>query len=286
MIKSLPGFILTSSVLLGCATAPKIDDTSSTKIDAESTKDFKLKVTESKSSSGLASYKFKGETYKAQWMSCVSNAKAPFVAIFHGRDGFDSATFCRDWTAQVLIQNGFNVVAVNRPSKGQSSGNDDFSGPQSVEASIQGIKAATGNNPVIGFWGYDTGTIAASFAAKSTPGLKWLLLGNGYYDLEIVERSTTSPEVKKLIETQKTLEGDAAIERRSIAWDASGLPSMLMIYHSNNDEIAPKAQAETFNNQLRTMQTKVFFDEINGTGHDLPWQAHFQIVSKALKNLK
>ena len=277
--------ILTCLLAGGCATTPKIDDTSSTKIDESAAANFKLKITTTNSLTGLADYNFKGQAFKAQWISCVVDPKRPFIAVFHGQTGFDSSTFCSDWTAQAVLQNGFNAVAVNRPSFGLSTGKDDFSGPQSVAAAIQGMKAANGNNPVIGFWGFDTGTITAAFAAKSTPNLKWLLLGNGFYDLEVVERTTKSDNVKKHIETQKALVGDAALENRSIAWDASGLPKTISIYHSSQDDIAPKAQAEAFNDQLRTLQTKVFFDAVEGVDHEIPWQSHFLIVSKSIKKI-
>jgi predicted esterase len=52
------------------------------------------------------------------------------------------------------------------------------------------------------------------------------------------------------------------------------------------DDVAPANQAEAFNEQLRTAQSKVFVDEFEGSGHDIPWQAHYQIVDKAIKNLK
>lgn len=276
-----------SQIILSCASTPKNNDTSSSTVDPLAAKDFKFKTIPSKFSGGMADYKFNNVSYKARWARCVLKPGAPFVAYFHGSDkATEGDAFCSDWTAQVILKNGFNVVAVNRPSFAGSTGNDDMAGPQSVAASLAGIKMAVGSDPAVGFWGFDTGVIAASFSAKSHPNLKWLLLGNGFYDLEITERSTKSDAIRAAIQKQKTAEGDSALEKRSIAWDAAGLPKLVAIYHAKADDVAPANQAEAFNDQLRTAQSKVFIDEFEGGGHDIPWQAHYQIVDKAIKNLQ
>ena len=276
-----------SQIILSCASTPKINDTSSSTVDPVAAKDFKFKTITAKFSGGMADYKFNNVSYKARWARCVLKPGAPFVAYFHGSDkATEGDAFCSDWTAQVILKNGFNVVAVNRPSFAGSTGNDDMAGPQSVAASLAGIKMAVGSDTVAGFWGFDTGVIAASFSAKSQPNLNWLLLGNGFYDLEITERTTKSDAIRAAIQKQKTAEGDSALEKRSIAWDAAGLPKLVAIYHAKADDIAPANQVEAFNDQLRTAQSKVFIDEFEGGGHDIPWQAHYQIVDKAIKNLK
>ena len=279
--------ILGAIFLNSCATTPKIDDTSSTKIDSSTTKDFKLKKTSAKLTAGLADYKYEGQSFKSQWLQCVGKQGAPFVAFFHGNAGANNPqNFCDDWSAQVLLKNGFNVLAVNRPSFIGSSGKDDMSGAQSVEAITAGLKAASGSLPIIGFWGVDTGVIAATFTGKTWPDLKWMILGNGLYDLETVERTTQNDAIKKSIATQKNKEGEAALERRSIAWDIAGLPKLIAVYHTKSNTTSPKQQASDFTAQLRTAQIKVFFDEVDGVDGDLPWQAHYLIVEKALKNVK
>ena len=111
------------------------------------------------------------------------------------------------------------------------------------------------------------------------------MLGNGFYDLEVVERTTKNESISKTIAALKAKDGEAALEHRSIAWDTAKLPDRIAIYHARNDDVAVKAQADAFNDQLRTIQAKVTFEDIDGVSHDLPWQAHFQIAMKILKGL-
>jgi len=276
-----------SAITLSCVTTPTVDDSSSTKIDASAVKDFELKPISAKLTAGLKEYKFKDKTYRAQWFQCVAKQDAPFVAFFHGSAaGNNPQKFCDDWNAQVLLKNGFNVVAVNRPSFNGSNGRDDLAGPQSVAANLAGIKAGVGSGTVVGFWGVDSGVIAATFSSKSWDNLKWLILGNGFYDLETLERTSKNERLNKLIAEQKAAEGEAALESRSIAWDIAGLPKLIAIYHSKHDSLSPKQQADDFNAQLRTAESKVYYDELDAPEGSLPWQFHFQVVEKALKKLK
>lgn len=277
---------ITSLCAMACASTPTVDDSSSTKVDLEASQSFKPANIASKFTTGVVDYKFEGKPFKAQWLQCVLNQGAPFVAFFHGDVGGNNPHgFCEDWNAQVLLKNGFNVIAVNRPSFNGSNGKDDLGGPQSVAASMEAFKASLGKGNLIGFWGIESGVIAATFVAKLSPHLKWLILGSGYYDLESLERSSKNERLLKNIALLKKNESESAFERRSIAWDIAGLPKVIAIYHSKNDDSAPKQQADDFNTQLRTAETKVFYNEIDAPAGGIPWQAQYQIVDKAIKQL-
>jgi hypothetical protein len=272
------------SVLPACATRPTLTENSSTMIDPTSAGTVKLPNVPAKFSTGMADYKYKEKSYKAEWMRCNGHSDAPFVALIHDETaGFDPKDFCQTWQAQVLLANTLNVIAVNRPGFGSSTGAREFAGPQSLAAATAAIQASGSQDRLAGIWGYGTGSITAAFLAKSQPRLSWLMLGNGFYDLEVVERSTKNEGIAAAIAAAKSSEGDAALERRSIAWDNNGLPKLVIIYHAKSDDVAPRSQADAFSDQLRTMQTRVFFDDIDGIGHDIPWQAHYQIADRALK---
>ena len=182
-------YIIGMLALASCATAPKLSDSSSTIIDPTATSSFKASHKASKSTSGFAEYKSKSKMEKAQWLKCEANSGAPFVAYFHeSAKGNDPQSFCDSWNAQVLLNAGFNVLAVNRPSFFGSTGVDDFAGADSLTATLSGLKASGDESRIVGFWGVDTGVITASFASKSMKSIKWILLGNGFYDLEVTER--------------------------------------------------------------------------------------------------
>ncbi len=280
-------FFCIAPLVSTCATVPVLDDSASTKIDPTAPVELKLDVIKSKFDTGLVDYTFSGHTFKAQWSRCTANEKGSFVVIFHGSESLPIGDLlCGNWASQVVLKHGFNVIAVSRPSFLGSTGIADFAGPQSVAANVAGIAAAAAARPVTGYWGVEEGVIAAAFTAKVSKNVNWLLLGNGFYDLENVERSTKNESIKLAIQNQKKIEGDVALERRSIAWDSSNLPKIISLYHTTVNDDAQKTQADAFNDRLRTAQTKVYFDEVVGSKSDMTWQVHYQIVDNALKNLK
>jgi hypothetical protein len=278
--------IVIAFMLSGCATTPKVLDSASTKIDPADSSEFKLEVIDASYQSGVADYQFLNKPNRATWHHCASLKNNRTVVFFHGRNGINERDFCKDWTVQLLLKNGFNVTAVSRPSYNMSTGTDDVSGPQSIAAIIAGVKASPQSNSIEGFWGIDTGTIAAAFTAKEFQNLNWLLLGSGFYDLEVVERNTKDMHFKETLQKIRASEGDSAFEKRSVGWDSSKLPKKIGLYHSKNDDTAPINQADAFNSQLRTAQSKVFFDSVDGGNHDIPWQGQYQIVQALLTNLK
>ncbi|MCX6127213.1 MAG: hypothetical protein NTV34_21025, partial [Proteobacteria bacterium] len=163
-----------------------------------------------------------------------------------------------------------------------STGRDDLSGSKSIEAVQAGVNHA--KMPSIeGIWAYDTGTIAAAFYAKKTSSShKWILLGGGIYDLEVVNRTTIHVGLKKQIENLKSEEHDLVFERRSISWDFAGIPKLIGLYHAKGDQFSPIGQAEAFSDQLRTAEYKVFKNDLAEQGHIIPWRAHAKIVGQVL----
>ena len=93
--------------------------------------------------------------------------------------------------------------------------------------------------PVVGIWGFGTGTIAATFLSKTLPSVQWMILGGGVYDLEITHKQSNYQAFKTMFDQIKHQEGDIAYEKRSIAWDFAGIPEMIGIYHAKDDAAAP-----------------------------------------------
>jgi hypothetical protein len=275
-----------SSAFIGssCATAPKSDDKSEVQVSA---KDITpIVIVPFTSATQLTGYQHQNRSYHVQWVSCSpKDAPSPkYVALSHRFDaGFDESALCGGWIAQTFIAQGYGVIGVNRPSYGKSTGADDLSGQQSIAAIHAALKA--GSYPVVGIWGFGTGTIAATFLAKNHPSIQWMILGGGVYDLEITHKQSNHEAFKAAVDQIKKLEGDIAYEKRSIAWDFAGIPKMIGVYHAKDDAAAPHSQANAFNDQLRASEYKVFWTEVTAGGHDLPWRSHMQILTKILKQV-
>jgi hypothetical protein len=284
--------------LTNCATPAKTDDRSNIQIKSEDSSE--ISITDFVSRTGQANYQPGGKslpvakTFLAQWILCSPAAKksdstskpVQTVIAFHRFEaGFSPTEFCKGWIGQVFLKNGFQVIGINRPNYAGSIGPDDLSGRDSLIAIDAAVKQSKVEN-LVGCWGYDTGTIAASFYAKSnSEKIKWLILGGGIYDLELTLKSTSNQNLKDKAERVKGVEGESYLESRSIAWDNHGLPKSIYLYHAIDDTFAPVNQANSFNDQLRTSEFKVFKTDINSGGHDLPWRAHMKIVDQAIKQV-
>jgi hypothetical protein len=231
--------------------------------------------------SGFADYKVGEATQKAQWIACLGKStKATVVAMHASHAGFDPARFCAGWLAQTFLSQGFDVVTVNRPGFGASTGALDFWGPGATAAVTAGLEAALakGPKPLKGAWGYGTGAAAATAFARKHGKFAWLILGGGIYDLEETEKSTADSDLRAEIETLRKKGGDKAIEDSSVGYDVSGLPKRLVIYHGKLDKDAPIKQAQAFSDTLQSSGYQVNFQLIEGVAHDIAWNHHRRLL--------
>jgi hypothetical protein len=244
-----------------------------------------LKQIDSTQISGLSNYEYKKIPFKSEWITCtIPKASGSMLVMHRDRAGFSSKTFCNGWIAQSFLNAGFNVITVNRPGFGNSSGTSDFAGPLSVAAIGAGLKAALKANSSMahpfGIWGYSSGATAAALFAKHAklPKLNSLILGGGLYDLEEIAEKTDDSYIKKEIAAVKKTGGDAAVEYRSIGYDVAGLPKSITIYHGKNDKTAPIAQAKNFHDSLKSEEYRVKFQVVNKVGHNIPVGTHVHIL--------
>lgn len=234
---------------------------------------------------GVAEYAFGGAPQKAEWIDCkVKTPALATILVFHkDRAGWEKERFCEGWIAQSFLSQGFDVVAVNRPGYGLSTGSPDFTGEQSLAAVDAALKdaLAKGKNttPVTGLWGYSTGATAAALYAKHAPGFKFIILGGGIYDFEETLKSTQDDYVRKDIEQMQKTGGTKALEDRSVGYDVAGLPKTVAIYHGKLDKSAPLAQAQAFADSLASNGAySVTFQTLDGIGNDIPWAQHWKIL--------
>lgn len=233
---------------------------------------------------GLADYSFGGVPQKASWVNCKAKTTRFAIFVVHSdRTGYEEKEFCGGWIAQTFLSQGFDVVTVNRPGYGASTGKADFAGEQSMAAMAAGLKdaVAKGKNkkPVDGIWGYSSGAAAAATFAKKNPTFRYLIVGGGIYDYETTLKQTTDSYIKADIEQVQKTGGDKAMEDRSIGYDVSGLPKRVAVYHGKQDTAAPLSQAKAFNDALESNGSyKVTYQVIEGVAHDLPWTHHRKIL--------
>jgi dipeptidyl aminopeptidase/acylaminoacyl peptidase len=268
--------------LSGCATLAA-DKTKERLSEAQaSAGDFKaVPFTEA---TGVATYTYAKRPQKVEWIDCKLAKPAGTIFVAHrDRAGFAAHKFCAGWIAQAFLSQGLDVVTVNRPGYGGSTGVVDFSGKQSMEAMEAGLKAAlaAAKNPngIDGIWGYATGASAAALFARHHQGFKYMILGGGVYDYEQTLKATTDTYLKTEIARIEKTGGVTAIEDRSVAYDVSGLPPRIAIYHGKRDTSAPLQQAKAFSDALESNGSyKVSYQEIDGEAHEMPWTHHRKIL--------
>jgi len=85
---------------------------------------------------GVADYKFGGKAEKVEWLGCKvkGTPQATLLLMHRDRAGWEDDRYCEGWIAQSFLSQGFDVIAVNRPGYGQSTGEPDFAGAQSMAA--------------------------------------------------------------------------------------------------------------------------------------------------------
>ncbi len=234
----------------------------------------------------VSPYQWNDQKFDVAWWTCQVSSGRSAVLVFHGVEAAPSRGFCQSWMAQVFLAKGINVVAFHRPGYGKSTGEREFAGPQTV-AAAQAVtsEARKQKHPISGVWGIQDGAIGAAFYAKTDTLLQWLILGNGIYDLELAHKSIQSPLLKQQLNALVAKEKDMAYESRSIAWDFSGLPHQLFLYHGQaNTDVAP-LQATQFRDSLVTQEHTVALNLIEGGTEALSETQQIQVMTLILAKI-
>lgn len=237
----------------------------------------------------VAGYAVDKQEEKVEWIGCRSK-KAKGLALLVNRDGapFNAKGMCAGWLAQAFLAEGFDVLGVNRPGFGESTGPIDLGGSQSILALQAAVKAYQTIYPsprIAGIWGLGAGAIAASQFAKKQPGLSWVVMGNGIYDAEQTMRQTRDASLKADLERVARDEKEVGLEKRSIAWDFEGLPKTVVLYHAELDETVPSSQAASFRDSLAAQEYRVRLMVLEKVGHDLPVDLHYGVLRRILAEL-
>jgi dienelactone hydrolase len=239
---------------------------------------------------GKSPYKFGDKEFQVEWLLCRL-AKPRGAVIVTNRDqfGFEAQGFCRGWIAQAALAAGFNVIGVNRPGYGGSTGEVEFAGSQSVaalEAATQAVQSLSpGPGEIRAIWGHSFGAIAAAQFARKSGKLAWLLIGSGIFDTEQTLATTADEKIKDAIQRVVANEGTAGHQSRSIIWDLQGYPANIIIYHGAADTAVPIERAEAFRDALTSSGNRVELSVLPGIGHELTSRAHRELLGKVFERV-
>ncbi len=198
-----------------------------------------------------------------------SEGKAPGVLFVH-----DESSHARRKleVARFLQQRGYAVVLVSLPGSGASSGPPDWCGPATraaLETALRKLASLPGVDPAkLVVWGQSRGATAAALLATAHPELKAVVLESATYDLAAAWRAGT-PELRAEIEAEAGADS-TQWKSRSLLLNAKRIRTPVVLFHGEDDSIAPPASAHAFEAALLAAGTPVEAHYFAQRGHDLP----------------
>ncbi len=267
----------------GCATLSNDDES----ITINETSEVSFKAIKTTLVTAESSYRYDGKPHKVEWFSCsVKDAVATVLVMHEEGNPFKKPYICSSWSSQAFAAQKLNVLAVNRPGYGRSSGSVDVIGSHSLTAIHSAYIDASRRLPQLtnltGIWGYSLGATAAALYARKFKGLDWLILGGGVYDFEQAAALSKSPFMR--LRLSKAIKmGPSEIEKRSIAFDIEGLPKKIFIYHGKDDSRVPVQLAESFRDTLLSMEYPVKLEVLSGVSHKIAETTHRKVLDILIK---
>lgn len=280
-------FIFAIGILGQCAA-----DISEEGIDVKDVVNADAETIKASLSHGLADYSHEQQNYQVEWFGCHNSGTRKSVLVLNADEAFDEGSVCSgNAIVQAFLNQEYNVIAVNRPGYGKTTPKlDDIGGvmtQKALNAAVEQASKQQGLELPDGVWGFGFGTIGASFFAKKSKGVHWLMLGNGIYDLEeFVDVTQDAKRKNQVLKVQKQLNEESFFEQRSVSWDTSGLPQKVLIYHGEKNQVSSKDHADSFRDTLASAQVNVIFDAIPEVGYVLADAKHRFIIETQLKKLR
>ena len=241
------------------------------------------KLVEAQSQQGLSAKP--KDSFSLEWFSCTRNVKTPFIVMLNPKGSPFKGDACKSGLVQAFLQQDFNVLAVNRPSAGQSEGKELLGDDLSVGSLKALIKDQRESGKTIdAIWGFEEASLLALRTAKTTP-FKFMIIGNGIYEWDATLAEGKDPAYVKEL---KGLQGQDQkfAEQRSIAWDFVGLPKSVYLYQMQNDPRYPSSQAEAFRAALAANQFSVKLIELRDEKANLTPVIHQSVLMQISQEQK
>ncbi len=200
--------------------------------------------------SGLLS----GNGGATEWIKCrAGTSDAWYILLSPEGSAFSSQGSCRLPLLQGFSgESAVNLLLINRPGLGRSEGKESFGDDISVANTKSSINSILGaNQRLSGIWAYGDATLLGFRLAKELQ-TEMLIVGDAIFDIDMTLKDSSDSLWNARLKSIEKLEGAIFAEKRSIAWDFTGLPKSVLIYHSNSNSRVPLKHAMDFKNALAT----------------------------------
>ena len=216
-----------------------------------------------------------------QWFSCTKEPYYPFLVMISPTQGeFTKAQSCSHVAALEGMKNGFNILLVNTPMQPTLSQSNSFGEEASLKQILKFLTLqAQEGRQLIGLWGFGDGSILTMQLSRLLPW-KFLIIGNGIYDWEQTIKESKDPLFTMRLKTAAGHEAAVFAEKHSVAWDLTGLPKKIYLYHGSKNTQILASQAGQFKTSLAASeyQVEVFF--LDEDGADLRMEFHRGVLNK------
>ena len=268
-------YLFLTSVLLiyGCAT--NFSDFSDVKrLEKEGYTEVSVKT-----SVKALKFRFNGAIYTTPSVQCGDGEGRSFLMIIPQQRASADEKLCKSGAAQALLSSGYTVHAVFTPEAPPEIFIHGFGGKFAL-ASVRSFTEDLGlkEEMIQGVWGVGEAVVTAAIYSRENPRLEMAIFASGFFDIETTLANTKDVSIREKIEKLRSLGGEEAIEERSIAWDPSGFPKKVFVYHGEKDKVSPKEDASAFRESLATAGTQVELVIITGSSHNITDKQHYSLI--------
>ncbi|MFQ5913248.1 MAG: alpha/beta hydrolase family protein [Nitrospinota bacterium] len=201
----------------------------------------------------------------------VGKGPFPGVVLLHGEQPEPTGMpggreFFYDGTGEFLASQGYAAMAPSMPGFGDSTGERDFVGPETLSRLRSAVRHFQTlpyvDSRRIAIYGASRGATAAALLARSIPEVRGLVLQSGLYDLLDVAQGDRKPEgsdgetSKEAREMRERIAREAgksyeAMRKRSPAVFSKDLACPILLIHGTEDRAVSIDQMRRFAETLR-----------------------------------
>ncbi|NGX45801.1 MAG: hypothetical protein K940chlam2_00981 [Chlamydiae bacterium] len=179
------------------------------------------------------------------------------------------------------LEKGYAVAAISMPGYGNSTGERDFSGPNTLDAlhiSIDRIKEELAV-PKLGMIGFGQGGLAATLLSAQRGDIACVVSSNGGYDL--LRHNASDDILRSILENKKyqldlTSEEDLIV--RSPLYHVSEMSAPLFLLHRKGNPIVSEQEAVDFHDAMLAAGKECFLVIKDKTPTDDEQQLSFEEI--------